>query len=59
MLRSEGILNCSLDNAILLTLFDEKSALALSKSLEVSKLRDIIYENYFIFYNVVSKIGPL
>lgn len=59
MLRSEGILNCNLDDAILLTLFDEKSALTLSKSLEVSSLKDIIYDEYYIFYNVLSKIGPL
>lgn len=59
MLRSEGVLNCNLENAILLTLFDEKSALELSKQLEVSQMKDIIYEDYFIFYNVVSKIGPI
>lgn len=59
MLRSEGILNCNLDDAILLTLFDEKAALTLSKSLEVSSLKDIIYDNYYVFYNVISKIGPI
>lgn len=59
ILRSEGIVNCSVDNFITLCLYDTKAMMEIDKDVEYSELKDIINNKYVILYLRAKGVFPV